>query len=88
MRYLLCNRCRRAWTAPRAELCCFEIPIECVPNTYDVKVWFRARMACVGWRGAAAVETANYGEKADFRRSLYRGALARGNRIVKWRAVA
>ena len=69
--YLLCLRCRRAWTAPTVSLCCDTLPLNVNPFAHaDARAWFRASLG-TGARAAVVSARGNYGDRDELRASLW-----------------
>lgn len=82
MTFLLCPRCRRAWTADRPASCCGVQPVAVSPYSGERRTWY---VASIGSRAGEIFEAANYRSKDDHRASLARGVAARGNTVQGWR---
>lgn len=75
MKYLLCLSCRRAWIGSVASSCCGERPLDVNPFSADRRAWFQARVR----DRVDELLIAQYQSGAAHRRSLAKGARAKGN---------
>lgn len=82
MKFLLCQRCDDAWTAPDVALCttCGSWPIDCAPWSGDGVAWYQLRTR---GRKAAIEMRALRGDEG----ALARGIRARGRTRIEWYAL-
>lgn len=83
IRFLLCQPCKRAWTAARVEPCdlCGVEPIAISPFAGERRVWFDVKVTAD--RRPDIFAAAYYVERADQKRSLARAIVAKGNTTAR-----